>query len=66
MAKVNCREENMCIFCKYWLGKRPKTNFHTGETILKMENGMCSLDDTNQYHKSIELCHKFKKDIIYL
>lgn len=30
MKKVNCRTVEQCIFCKYWLGTVPKTNYQTG------------------------------------
>ena len=66
MSKVNCREVNMCVFCKYWLGEKPETDFRTGESNVKNRKGMCSLDETNQYHKSIDLCHQFRKNLIYL
>ncbi len=65
MAKVNCRHRNICVFCKNWLGPKPETDFLTGDSKIKIERGLCSLDTVDQYHKSTDLCHKFQKDILY-
>ncbi len=64
--KINCRDTNMCVFCKYWLGENAKTDFRTGESTVKDGKGKCSLDSTNQYHKASDLCYQFQKKLTYL
>lgn len=66
MPKVNCREANMCVFCKHWLGKKPKIDLRTGESVVKTDYGICAMDETDQSHKSTDLCRRFQKDILYL
>lgn len=64
--RANCRNENMCIFCKFWLGPDPKVNYRTGETKFDNCFGLCAKDATNNSHKPDELCYQFKKRLDYL
>lgn len=66
MKRVNCRNTNMCMFCKYWLGKEPDVDFVTGTTKYKSTKGLCKKDSTNGMHDSDSLCYKFEKSIVYL
>ena len=43
MGIANCRDDNMCMFCKYWLGKRPDTNYATGRTKYRKEQGLLEM-----------------------
>lgn len=65
MAKINCRETNMCMFCKYWLGKKPAANLITGDVKISPGKGLCSMDNTNKNHDPDGLCYMFKKNILY-
>ena len=40
--KINTREENYCMICKYWLGEKIKYNFITGQGNLIKTTGLCS------------------------
>ena len=66
MGTANCRDDNMCMFCKYWLGKRPDTNFATGRTNYRKDQGLCQKDSSDSKHDSTGLCHKFQKSLEYL
>lgn len=63
--KVNCREDNYCVFCKYWLGPKAKINHLTGEGELIVQEGLCSVSKESGFHNSNDLCHQFKKSIVY-
>lgn len=28
---MNCRDDNMCVFCKHWIGGEPNVNYLTGD-----------------------------------
>ena len=66
MKKINCREANMCIFCKHWLGKNPEIDYRTGECTVSPVKGKCAIDSTEKYHMAGDLCHSFDKSIIYM
>lgn len=66
MGKTNCREVNMCMFCKYWLGRRPEVDSCTGNTKYKVEESLCKMDSTNGKHRSDSLCHQFEKCLMYM
>lgn len=66
MKEEKFREVNKCIYCKYWLGQQPKTNLLRGTCSYKECKSMCALDDTESFHSSSDLCHRFEKNRLYL
>ncbi len=64
MGRANCRNKNMCIFCKAWLGEAADTNFATGMSKYSNAKGMCRQD--GEMHSPDELCRNFEKSILYL
>lgn len=61
---INCRKDNMCLLCKYWLGGEANVNYISGKTKREICSGICSLDAKE--HKSVDICAKFEKCLIYL
>ena len=66
MKRVNCRNTNMCMFCKYWLGNSPNVDYVTGETKYTVTRGLCKKDTSNAKHDSDSLCYKFEKSLLFL
>lgn len=66
MGSANCRDDNMCMFCKYWLGKRPNTNYVTGFAQYETSQGLCQKNNSDSKHNSTDLCPKFEKALEYL
>lgn len=68
MIKFNCRRDNMCMFCKNWLGDRPEQEKrdinYRGDGKFKISSSLCSYD--GETHMSTELCRHFEKSIVYL
>lgn len=60
------REVNKCIYCKYWLGARPEIQFFNWTCSYTECEGKCEVDQTDSFHMSSGLCHKFKKSLVYL
>lgn len=63
---MNCREDNVCALCKYWLGSRPKVNYRTGDIKAIRGEGLCAKDATNGEHQANSLCFQFEKRLEYL
>lgn len=63
MGKANCRDKNICIFCKMWLGTPPDTNYATGMSKFSNAKGMCKND--GEMHVPEDLCRSFTKNILY-
>lgn len=66
IMKVNCRESNMCVLCKYWLGSEPEVNYITGLTKYTAEKGLCKIDESNSKHNPDDLCSQFEKQLSYM
>ncbi len=66
MKTVNCRNVEMCIFCKHWRGKKPQVDYRTGESQICLVKGQCVLDRTGKYYESDDLCNHFDKSIVYM
>ena len=64
MEKANCRTVNQCIFCKYWLGASPKTNYRTGESHYDIKPGLCS--KRNIHCNPDHICEFFHKSLLYM
>ncbi len=64
MVKVNCREDNHCVFCKFWLGRPAKVNHITGASEITNDKGLCS--QRNKYCEATEICRNFKKSLLYM
>lgn len=62
--KANCRENNYCVFCEFWLGKPANVNHMNGESEIFSGQGLCSKN--NQYYEPIALCSYFKRKLLYL
>lgn len=60
---VNCRTNNFCVFCKYWLGREPDVNLRSGISKLPLSDGLCSL--RNEKVKPKSLCSRFERNLIY-
>lgn len=60
---VNCRTDNYCIFCEFWLGKPANVNHINGESKIHTEQGLCSRND--KYYEPIQLCKHFARRLIY-
>lgn len=54
----------MCLLCKYWLGGEANVNYISGKAKKEICSGICSLDAKE--HKSVDICAKFEKCLIYL
>ena len=39
---MNCRDSNICAFCKHWLGEEPNVEFRTGECRVSSSKIMAS------------------------
>jgi len=63
---LNCRDSNICAFCKHWLGEEPNVEFRTGECRVSSSRGLCAKDTTDSKHKSTDLCHKFSRALRYM
>lgn len=56
----------MCIFCNCWLGENPEVDYLTGECEVKHIKGKCAEDSMEQYPMADDLCHSFKRNIVYM
>lgn len=65
VMKINTREENYCILCKYWLGEKIKYNFVTGQGNLVKTTGLCSQKKDNVQYNSDSLCSAFERALRY-
>lgn len=66
MPVVNCRNSNICILCKYWIGAEPESDYFTGMIKYQVTNGLCKIDKSGQNHMSDGLCREFEKNILYM
>lgn len=64
--KVNCRDANLCVFCRHWLGETPNVDYRTGECKISNCSGLCAKDTSGEKHKSTDLCPKFSKALSYM
>ena len=62
---VDSREDNLCVFCKYWLGKKADVSLITGKGKMEVTQGLCAASGSNKQFKSNGLCYRFDRDIIY-
>lgn len=60
---ANCRTNNYCVFCKFWLGREADVNWQSGESKLPLSDGLCSLK--NECKKPKSLCAKFERRLKY-
>lgn len=63
---INCREEKLCAFCKYWLGSSPDVDYITGNSKVRRTAGLCSQDESGRTHNSTDLCPKFSRGLSYM
>lgn len=61
---VNCRIDNCCVFCEFWLGKPVKVNHITGKSEILSGQGLCSRND--KYCEPTAICRCFKRRLLYL
>lgn len=64
MRKVNCRNTDQCLFCKYWHGSDPKMNYRTGECHYNVEIGQCLRK--NASCDSEHICGSYQKKLLYM
>ena len=64
--KANCREANICAFCKHWIGSSPEVNYITGDSKVKKSSGLCAKDESDRMHNSTDLCSKFSRALSYM
>lgn len=60
----DCREDNYCSFCKYWIGESPSVDYKSGSTKLRKCEGLCSKRDGNV--KSDGICNRFARKLEYM
>lgn len=60
---INCRDKNMCVLCKNWLGDESDMNYITGNTKVRKIMGLCRQD--GQEHYQSDICRYFIKSSIY-
>ena len=63
---MNCRDADMCVFCKYWLGDSPNVDYRTGECKVPNTSALCSKDNSGDKHKSTDLCSRYMKALSYM
>ena len=64
MRTIDCRNDTMCLLCKYWLGERAEIDYISGKGRIEIKKGLCSNDGKN--YKSTEMCRYFEKCLTYL
>lgn len=62
----NCREDNICAFCKYWLGSEPQPDYVSGECKVTAQFGHCKKDTSEGRHKTTDLCHQFSRALRFM
>lgn len=50
--RVDSREDNLCVFCKYWLGKKADVSLITGKGKMEVTQGLCAASGSNKQFKS--------------
>ena len=50
--RVDSREDNLCVFCKYWLGKKADVSLITGKGKMEVTQGLCAASGSNKQIKS--------------
>lgn len=45
---MNCRDDNMCVFCKHWIGGEPNVNYLTGDCRDRIKDGLCAKDSSEK------------------
>lgn len=63
--KINTREDDYCIVCKYWIGKKMQQDIISGEGDLIITTGLCGKRTNNISCNSNEVC-SFLKEIFYI
>lgn len=63
--KINTREDDFCIVCKYWIGKKMQQDIISGEGDLIITTGLCGKRTNNISCNSNEVCSFFERDILY-
>lgn len=63
---MNCRDTNICAFCKFWRGAPPSVDYITGESKVLSNKGLCAKDETGGVHVSTDLCPNFSKALSYM
>ena len=56
---MNCRDDNMCVFCKHWIGGEPNVNYLTGDCRDRIKDGLCAKDSSEKKHRAKGVCHMF-------
>lgn len=46
--RVDSREDNLCVFCKYWLGKKADVSLITGKGKMEVTQGLCTASCSNK------------------
>lgn len=46
--RVDSREDNLCVFCKYWLGKKADVSLITGKGKMEVTQGLCAASGSNK------------------
>ena len=66
MMYMNCRDTDICAFCKHWLGSSPNVDYRTGDCKVPKTSGLCAKDNSGKKHKSTDLCPKYSKALSYM
>ena len=62
---MNCRDDNMCVFCKHWIGGEPNVNYLTGDCRDRIKDGLCA-KDSSEKHRAKGVCHMFSRALRYM
>ena len=49
---MNCRDDNMCVFCKHWIGGEPNVNYLTGDCRDRIKDGLCAKDSSEKKQRA--------------
>lgn len=63
---VNCRKDELCMFCKHWVGSEPDIDFRTGKGKASDVQGCCAYMSSKEVCWSTEVCSRFEKSILYV
>ena len=66
MVNMNCRNTNVCAFCKHWLGASPNVDYRTGESKVSSGKGLCAKDESGRKHTATDVCPKFSRALSYM
>lgn len=61
--KGNCRRDNKCVFCKYWIGEEANVNYATGSSSYTKVEGLCKKN--KRKCRAGDICCEFERCLRY-